>query len=308
MSEARITHVGFSDESHWNTGQFRSLGLVTCPSSLVESLETKLRDLLGSLSPTEFKWSKLKDEREKPTADAMCCFAVDQACARNIRVDVLIWDTRDSRHNVQGRDDIRNLQIMYYQLFKNVLRARWPDGAVWRLSPDEDTSMDWRTIQDFLETVSVKCEAEGSSLLTNGKFRLRLRQEFDIEEIQPVRSDEYLLLGLADLFAGLAVFSRDKFNDYQTWLPLAQGQSRLFDYSSRQSHLSHRDRVRFQVLHAFNRLCKDRCLGVSLNSYNGLRTPDPANPLNFWFYEPQHAGDKAPRRSSDGERSLGAEA
>ena len=28
---ATVTHVGFADESHWNTGRFRSLGLLTSP-------------------------------------------------------------------------------------------------------------------------------------------------------------------------------------------------------------------------------------------------------------------------------------
>jgi len=35
----QITHVGFSDESNWNVGRFRSLGLITTPLCYLEEIE-----------------------------------------------------------------------------------------------------------------------------------------------------------------------------------------------------------------------------------------------------------------------------
>lgn len=242
----------------------------------------------------EFKWKDLKDARKRSVAQEMCNFAIKKACALQLRIDVLIWDIQDSRHNVPGRDDIENLQRMYYHLFQNVLRLRWPDNAVWRLYPDEHTAMDWKRVGDFLEKKSTCIEVE-RSLFTEGYFCIRLKKEFNIEEIVSVRSLDHPLLQLADLFAGMAVFSRKKFQEYQAWLKANHPQLCLLG-DTPHVNPSRRDEERFQVLKAFYEACKTRKLGVSLKSRCGLWTPNPANPLNFWVYNPQHPDDKAPAR------------
>jgi len=289
-----VTHVGFSDESHWNIGRFRSLGLVTTPSEHLDSLETRLRQLLDESHVSEFKWQRLRGAKERFAAEKMVKFAVENACAKQLRIDVLIWDIQDSRHAIVGRDDVANLQRMYYHLFRNVLRLRWPDGAVWRLYPDEHTAMDWESMEDYLSAVSVRIETE-RSLLTKGRFRFRIRQEFGIDDIVPSKSRERPLLQLADLFAGLAVFSREKFDAYQVWL--SSSQNSLFENEISNSDPSHGDRERFQVLRMLDRECKQRRIGVSLKTKCGLWTPNPEYPINFWIYEPQHEEDKAPTRN-----------
>jgi len=290
MSKAKVTHVGFSDESHWNTGRFRSLGLVTTPLDVTFELEEKLRDILKESGIFEFKWQKLDGAKERVAAIKMCDFVVNAACKGILRVDVLVWDILDKRHNIRGRDDIANLQRMYYHLFRNVLRARWPDDAIWRLHPDENTAMDWKTVKDCLDSVSITTEVE-CSLFTGGRFCHRLRREFGIEEICPVSSADNPLLQLADLFAGLAVFSWDKFDEYQKWLETMSPQQPLFAQAEVLKDLSRSSRERFQVLKEFDDLCKKR--------EGGLRTFQPSNPINFWMYVPQHPQDRAPVRSAD---------
>lgn len=296
MNGVSVTHVGFSDESNWNKGRFRSLGLVTCPFSFLKELEAELRNLLEESGVSEFKWKELDGAKERFAAVKMCQFAVEHACSGRLRVDVLIWDIQDSRHNIPGRDDIANLQRMYYHLFRNVMRARWPNDAVWRLHPDEHTALDWETVQDCLEKVAATVEVVPPNLIGK-RFRLRLRREFGLEEIRPVSSKEHPLLQLADLFAGMAVFSRDKFQEYQRWLPTAAGQSTLFPDDEDRSDPTRSMRERFHVLRKFDSLCKEHKMGVSLETRQGLWTPKPENPLNFWIYEPQHPEDRAPRRS-----------
>jgi len=75
------------------------------------------------------------------------------------------------------------------------------------------------------------------------------------------------------------------------------GQRSLFDEANASSNPSRSSQERFTVLKQFDEACKRRRLGVSLKSYNGLRTPDPRNPINFWMYEVQHPEDKAPQKS-----------
>jgi hypothetical protein len=295
MSDTAVTHVGFSDESHWNHGRFRSLGLVTVPVRALAGLEEQLDRLLSDSNVSEFKWKKLDSARGRFAAQKMCDLAVKAACEHDLRVDVLIWDVQDSRHNIAGRDDIANLQRMYYHLFRNVLRVRWPDNAVWRLHPDEHTAMAWDTVRDYLENVAVRLELEWS-LLTQSQFRIRLRREFGLEEIRPVSSQQHRLLQLADLFAGMAVFSRNQFDAYQAWLAANSKQARLFEEPEESAEPSRSSRERFLVLQHFDECCKQRKLGVSLKTKCGLWTPKPENPLNFWMYEPQHSEDKAPTK------------
>lgn len=291
----RITHVGFSDESNWNRGRFRSLGLVTISLDFLEMLNGQLQQLLEESQVEEFKWKNLAGAKVRFAAMKLCSFAIDQARAGKLRIDVLIWDIQDSRHNLRGRDDIANLQRMYYHLFRNVLRMRWPNDAVWRLCPDEHTAMDWDTVKDCLKNVSHRVEIE-RNLFTQGSFKLRLRKEFGIEVIEPVSSHRRPLVQLADLFAGLAVFSREKFNEYRQWLQCASPHASLFQEAETEGRQSGSDKERFQVLKEFDQTCKQWKLGISLKSSNGLLTHDPARPINFWHYEPQHPEDKAPTR------------
>lgn len=295
MRTAEVTHVGFGDESNWNKGRFRSIGLVTTTVAAVDDLNWQLTQILAESGVSEFKWQKLRQARERFAAERMCDFAVDAALRQQVRVDVLIWDIEDSRHKIRSRDDIENLQRMYYHLFCNVLRARWPNNAVWRLHPDEHSAMDWQTVEDCLQNVAGRIERE-RSLFTGGRFQLRLRREFGIEEIRSVSSSDQPLLQLADLFAGMAVFSREQFNEYQKWLNQTGSQLKFFEDQDDTPRASGSSKERFQVLQHFDVTCKSRRLGVSLKKKRGLWTPSPDNPLNFWMYKPQHPEDKAPRR------------
>ncbi len=290
-----ISHVGFADESNWNKGRFRSLGLVTTPLGYIEDLEKQAKEILQESGIREFKWKNLRGARERFVAEKLCRFAIEYARNGYIRVDVLIWDIEDSRHRISGRDDIANLGRMYYHLFRNVMRARWPDHAVWKLHPDEHTAMDWGVLQECLENKSITIEVD-RSLFTGGQFRFRLRQEFGIKEIKPVSSEKHILLQIADLFAGLGAFSYEKFNEYQTWLKEQSPQLPLLSETIEFVKLTKKMKERFVVLKKFDELCKRYKMGVSLRTYRGLRTLNPENPLNFWLYEPQHPEDKAPTK------------
>ena len=135
-------------------------------------------------------------------------------------------------------------------------------------------------------------------------FRSRLKVEFGIQEIQPLRSIETPLLQLADLFAGMGAFSHERFDLYQIWLHRKRSAEQPslpleFERDDKKAEFSRSERERFHVLSAFDEMCKAHKLGVSLKTWQGLRTPDPRKPINFWVYEPQHPDDKAPTRSSE---------
>ena len=294
----QLTHVGFSDESHWRTGRFRSVSLVTLPLQEFDSITERLRIILDEFNVSEFKWEGLRDSRRRSAAVKMLDLAVSMAYKAKLRVDVLIWDTYDERHDVIQRDDTQNLVRMYYHLFRNVLRKRWSRNSVWRLYPDEHTAIDWNNLEEILGHVARAIEPVPPMLGTRNP-RFDIRYEFNLEDICQVESQEYSLLQLADLFAGLAVFSRDKYCEFKIWCANNPLQATMLPLAETPVTSSRPSVERFSVLRTFDTLCKSKRLGVSLRRNRGLHTFDPANPINFWPYIPQHGHDRAPQKVPD---------
>jgi len=293
-----VTHVGFSDESNWNKGRYRSLGLVTLPLETSQQTQKDLQAILSESAVTEFKWKKLRRARERFAARKLLFYTIKRAVEGAFRIDVLIWDTQDARHSVVGRDDIDNLQRMYFHLFKNVMARRWSDNAIWRFYPDEQTSIDWESMRVFLAKASSRIEPQ-ISIFHNLPFRWILRRYFHIEQIIEGISAEQPLLQLADLFAGMTVFSYTKYAAYEAWMLANSPTQPLFPVDTKSKNgSSNGDIEKFTTLKYFDQQCKSHKLGVSLKSNRGLRTPNPANPINFWLYQPQHPMDRAPTRDA----------
>ena len=220
-----------------------------------------------------------------------------------LRADVLVWDTQDERHSVLGRDDIANLQRMYYHLFRNVLQRRWASGSTWHLFPDENSALDWRTIHGFVDAAGCGLRP-GGNLFEEGGFSLRLARDFHIFQVHQSCSTETPLCQLADLFAGLGSYSHSSYRKYENWLIAQSGQLSLGlgvgpeDIATR---LSKRDEERCLVIRHLDEECKSRKLGVGLRSSRGFITYDPSNPINFWLYQSQHPADTAPVRARTGD-------
>jgi hypothetical protein len=264
------------------------------PAETAVALSRKAASILERSSVAEFKWNKLRSVRERAAAEELCELAVTACCGQNARVDVLIWDIEDPRHKVPGRDDTANLGRMYYHLLKNVLRRRWPDWASWELHPDEHADLSWKMLFECLQAKSTKSHTQCQLPSPPGTWVEECRLHYGIVSIEPVNSKEHPLLQIADLFAGLAIFSFEKYNEYATWLN--QGQLSLLGEAAGDAQPSNSTRERLLVLRTFEQMCKQKRLGVSLKRSKGLQTPDPKNPINFWLYRPQTAKDKAPRK------------
>lgn len=258
------THVAWADETHYNKGRYRAVALVSMPYCQTFVLQQQLRQLLNESNITEFKWQKLNNAQYGRAAEQMARLAIEKAVAGLLRVDVLIWDTEDFRHKRPGRDDKANLQAMYQFLFRNVLQWRWPPESTWCLYPDEQTLVKWDRLEYYL----------------------------DVLKIMSCKSEIEVMIQIADLFAGLGVFSYMHYDNYNAWLK--KHDKEADDIYVRK--LTHSETIRFPLLHYFDNLCKHHKLTVSLRSSQGLHTRTPSKPINFWPYTPQHDEDKAPLR------------
>lgn len=165
--------------------------------------------------------------------------------------------------------------------------------STWRISADQRGGVDWATIQHCLAAVGRR----PSTNIPLFDADLIMLSNFDVQVFETVESHECPLVQLADLFAGIAVFSGASYYEYEDWLRRKVGQTDMFK-SQISPKLSHRERARFQVLKRFDEQCKKDRLGVSLKTHRRLRTLDGKKPLNFWLYQPQHECDVAPTRIS----------
>jgi hypothetical protein len=245
--------------------------------------------ILGESDVSEFKWHKLKTAKYRFCAEKILDALFGALQSFDARVDVVIWDICDSRHRIADRDDVANYGRMYFHLQSQVMKRR-PKGSEWCLYPDEQVEIDWKTVNQCLSAVGRHRQYIDSPLF-GGFFADRYYQ---IQELCPVESHRTPCCQVADLFAGLSVFSKIHYDQYEKWIEKDIPSLQL--YREEEIETTNREENRFRVLKDFNAECKTRKLGVSLKTRRCLCTPDPNNRLNFWHYEPQHELDRAPQR------------
>lgn len=294
----KTTHVAYSDESQHNIGRYRAIGMISLPVEHIGRISTNIQQELNQSEVAEARWKKIKGARDRFAAQKVINICLQEARQKNIRADVVIWDTHDKRHAIQGRDDNKNLHNMYVQLFKNVLRKRWSIESTWQIFPDENSIIDWSFVKNTLANTD-RFTARKANLL--GDDWLTLRTHFGIVEVSEVSSKEVYLAQAADLFAGMGVFSYEYLKIYQSWVRQNSPQIEMFESKART--LTSKEEEHSRVLHEFALQVNKYSLGVSITTSHGLYTNNPSNPINYWFYRPQYNYDKAPIRASKSKKN-----
>ncbi|GIV88749.1 MAG: hypothetical protein KatS3mg055_1267 [Chloroflexus sp.] len=291
------THIAYADESYYTKERYRSIAVVTFAAEHHDPIKRSFKECILSSGLKEFKWTKLRQARERFAALKIINTAIGLAVGKKLRIDVLIWDTQDDRHRIRGRDDIANLERMYYHLFKNVLQRRWPSESKWYLFPDENSALDWATVQDYLDSAGLTV-SDSTNLFDQRPFSIRVSRDFQIMHIQEVTSASEPICQVADLFAGIGAYSYLAYSRYTDWLSTEQ--DRLSVGLDVNVKLSNSECERFLVIKYLNECCKHHKLRVGFSSSRGFRTYDPRFPVNFWLYAPQHSDDKAPVKAHSG--------
>jgi len=286
-------YCAFTDESYITAERYRSIATFSFSREFYNDVSTALCEMLQESDVTEFKWKKLESAKYRLCAEKIINYVLAELYSKEFRVDVLIWDTADSRHAIQNRDDIANFERMFYHLLKWVMKKR-EKAAGWHIRPDERLEIDWDTVNDCLHNVG-----RWREFLENPLFGSQWSEtNFEIKTFKQVKSHEQACCQVADLFAGISVFSDKIFTKFQMWRRHAAGQSSLFEDENNQQ-LTNSEQERFPVLKRLIDLCKSQTLGVSFESHQHLSTPNPNNPINFWWYKPQHMEDKAPVKGTE---------
>ncbi|MGP8330365.1 MAG: DUF3800 domain-containing protein [Methanosarcinaceae archaeon] len=283
------THIAYSDESKHNTGRYRSISMVSMPADRVAEITLRIKTKLIESDVNEAKWSKVKNARNRFAAIKLLSICSEETYKKNMRLDVLIWDTEDERHKLPGRDDLANFKNMYIQLLKNVMRKRWSMDATWQFFPDENSIIDWKHFRNILANTN-RFTNKKANLFTD-EWR-DISHHFNILEIAEVSSKETMLVQIADIFAGIGVFSYERHAVYEAWK--RQNSEQIEMFPSKPVKFTKKEEEQSLVFHHF--LQNSAKYRLEISNKEGLRTYNPANPINFWLYQPQRKSDKAPRR------------
>lgn len=254
-------YAGYADETQYNVGRYRGVALVSAPLAYVPALAAEVARILAESGVGECKWEKVRSARTRFAAEKLLAWTVDTALAGQFTVDTLTWDAGAAVPASYQLPYLKKLHRMYAGLLAHSLAHRWPDGRPWVIHPDEQNALRWPVIAAASPRIA---------------------------RLEPRPSAAEPLIQLADLFAGLAVFSRAGYDTYEQWLclPPAERLASAGTSASLQA-LSASDRQRCLLLDGFFLRCKLRLPGVSLRTSRGLRTYDPGRPITFrWATSP----------------------
>lgn len=281
--------MAYTDESSTRDPDFRSIACVSFPAEESKRINTEIG---GLLKVGEFKWQDLREGRMRDQALALVDYALG-VLGGALRVDVLLWSMHDDRRRgLVGRDDMADLERMYYWLLKTVMDKRWPRSTLWDIHPDEHTEIDWATMFDVVGYPR-RLDLSGRLLPDDDIRRLHTRSK--LRTLRPVESRAVPVVQLADLFAGIAVFSWKDQIAFGEWCREVDPQQSLLGAVGSQKRKTIQVN-RCEVLRHLLSRAKQASLGVGVSA-GGLRTLPPSRPLSFWKWEPQRSEDRAPVRS-----------
>jgi len=291
--DSRNKFSAFSGEScHFNE-RYQATGMISGEESRLFKVREKIAQILRNRKLSKTKSSEVRKHRYKIEAAQLSIEkAVDLEKQRNIRIDVLLWDTYDQRHSIPGRDDLNNLERICYKILRHIAE-KWRQNN-WKLYPDNRSMINWTEIKSYLSSTHI-LRLKLANILTLFKEEV---YNIIFYIIEPKKSHDEPLIQLADLFAGIACFCRESGEEFIKWLQSQKGnkQKFLFEYGEPgiPEDLNKTKQNRFRLVGYLNDICKRYGLGVCLRTKKYLWTPDPSRPINFWNYESQYEGDKPP--------------
>jgi len=288
----QCTHFCFGDESHHNVGRYRAIAAVSVPRRNFGRVNDDISAILElSGIKKEFSWEKVRTADYRRAAQRILDCSVELARQRILFIDVLVWDTHDDRHKIIGRDDDANIGRMWYHLLKHVIEKRGRSSSVWQLFPHQGSAANWGVIRQKINSALGHAPDERKCVIRS----VIAVHNSPIRSISPQKAESIPLIQVADLYAGLATYSRTHFQIYQDWIQLHY--SRTSTYSHSPVVTTNSERQRFMIMEQFWKLVRRRNLGITFEVTNGLETsPYPLRPVNIWFYRPQHHFDRAPVR------------
>ncbi|HEX3273190.1 MAG TPA: hypothetical protein VHR15_21265 [Ktedonobacterales bacterium] len=252
----------YSDESSYNYGAVRGVGAVSLRVVDAARLGDELTVLIHESGMRELKWEKVRTARAAFAAQKALMWALDHALDGELWIETLTWEVSSAAASSARRPTLTQFCNAYTTLLSSVITRhaqrgdRGEQSQGWRIVPDEQSAIPWTRIQETLPQTAT---------------------------IMPARSEPQPLIQLADVFAGLAVFSRAAYDAYERWLCVrGRGQDAHITTASEGVYGS--QAYRFVLLDEFYTACVRRLPGISLQTRRGLYTWRAGAPIQFRFH------------------------
>ena len=112
----------------------------------------KLMEILEkhNIAPKRFKWNKFNSRDKVNALEEFLDYLFRLMSDNLVFINTIIWDIKDSRHEILGRDDNKNLSLMHYKLIKNFTEDRLRNRDALTIYTDRNNSIDWNLIEDIL--------------------------------------------------------------------------------------------------------------------------------------------------------------
>jgi hypothetical protein len=250
--------VIYSDESSYNYGAVRGVGAVSLRLDDSARLGDELASLLRASSVRELKWEKVRTARAAFAAQKALTWALDHALDGELWIETLTWEVTSAAASRARKPTLKQLRNAYTTLLSSVIARhsqRGEQSQGWRIFPDEQSAIPWTRIQEALPQTAT---------------------------IMPARSEPQPLIQLADVFAGLAVFSRTAYDAYERWLCVRSGDQAAHITTALEG-ANGSQAYRFVLLDVFSTACVRLLPGVSLQTHRGLYTWRADAPIQFRF-------------------------
>lgn len=282
----------FSDESGIaGNERYRAIGTVSGHLQDMRTLHKQLGEMLEKYKKSDVKFKKLKgDSKLTKISKEFVSLGLKKCYEGIIRINVMVWDTQDSRHSIQGRDDVENFKRMYYHALKVTMR-QWDNQLKWEFYPDENTAINWREIADYLSRTNLSRDNKVEQTLFGDLINLAFAK---IHSPTDSSSPKYHNIQLADLFAGIVRLSHLHGQDLIDWRLVNSPENLLFTPANQDCELSKGQKAKFEVMSHFKDKADFHSLGVNLSKDKYFQTFNKGKNIFLWKYEPQHENDKAP--------------
>jgi len=278
-----VLFSAYSDESGIYDERYQAIAVVSGSDIELAQLRTRLENILSNDGLNELKFVNINRSKSKTTKaarDFLKCTVREFASHARLRIDVIVWDEQNSK-SAKTNDRTARLEDMYHRVLTHIGR-QWKQIS-WKFYPDENSQIHWHQIVSFLNRTRVNRPQPRLLQLFESS---ELDQVFRFSNVEQLSSFDEPLIQLADLFAGMARFSREEGEQCVQWLNSWGNKAQLrlfkFNFGYRESETNRMKRARFELIGKFDNICKRYKMGVSLRTNTCLWTYYPSNPINFW--------------------------
>lgn len=100
--------------------------MIVISEEYCNEINDKLVEILikYNISTKKFKWNKFNSMDKVNALEKFLEYLFRLMSDDLVFIHTIIWDIQDSRHEIVGRDDNKNLSLMYYKLIKNFVKDK----------------------------------------------------------------------------------------------------------------------------------------------------------------------------------------